>query len=120
MIYVFVSISVVAMTAAQLLLKKGLLAVGQSPQGWNELLRFFMRSYSNIYVISAVVLTIVAALAWIQAVSKTEISYIYPFMALSYLLVAVFSLWMFHENVTLLRMAGILVVCVGVFLVARS
>jgi hypothetical protein len=38
MIYVFVSIAIAAMTAAQLLLKKGLLAVGQSPQGWSELI----------------------------------------------------------------------------------
>jgi drug/metabolite transporter (DMT)-like permease len=120
MVYVFVSISVASITAAQLLLKKGLLAIGASPQGLSELLRFFLRSLSNIYVLSAFALTLVGALAWMQAVSKTEISYIYPFMALSYLLVAVFSMFMFHENVTLLRMAGILVICAGVFMVARS
>jgi drug/metabolite transporter (DMT)-like permease len=79
----------------------------------------FLRAYSNIYVIAAVVLTIVTAFAWMQAVSKTEISYIYPFMALSYLVVAVFSLWIFHENVTILRLPGMAVICLGVFLVAR-
>ena len=118
--YVLVFVSIVAMTAAQLMLKKGLTIVGQSPQGFSELLRFFLRAYSNIYVISAVVLTIITALAWVQAASKLEISYIYPFMALSYVLVAFFSIWMFHENVTALRWVGIVVVCLGVFLVARS
>jgi drug/metabolite transporter (DMT)-like permease len=119
-VYIFVAISIVAMTAAQLLLKKGLLAVGQAPQDWSELLRFFVKSYTNIYVIAAVILTIVTALAWMQAASKVEISYIYPFMAVSYILVALFSIWMFHENVTLLRWVGIGVVCLGVFLVSRS
>lgn len=118
--YTLIFISIVTMTAAQLLLKKGLLIVGQSPQSFGELLRFFGRAYSNIYVISAVVLTIIAAFAWMQAASKLEISYIYPFMAASYALVALFSIWMFHENVTVLRWVGIAVVCLGVFLVSRS
>ena len=118
--YVLIFISIAAMTAAQLLLKKGLLLIGQSPHSFGELFRFFSRAYSNIYVISAVVLTIITALAWIQVASKLEISYIYPFMALSYVLVAVFSIWMFHDNVSLLRWAGIAVVCLGVFLVSRS
>jgi drug/metabolite transporter (DMT)-like permease len=118
--YVLVFVSIVAMTAAQLMLKKGLTIVGQAPQGFSELLRFFLHAYSNIYIISAVILTIITALAWMQAASKLEISYIYPFMALSYVLVAFFSIWMFHENVTALRWVGIIVVCLGVFLVARS
>lgn len=120
MIYLLVFISVAAMTAAQLLLKKGLLLVGQSPQGFSELVRFFLRAYTNIYVILAVLLTIITAFIWVQVVSKTEISYIYPFMALSYVLVALFSMWLFNENVTFLRWVGIIVVCLGVFLVSRG
>ena len=58
--------------------------------------------------------------AWILAVARAELSHIYPFMALSYVLVALFSLLLFRENVTALRWAGILVICVGVFLVSRS
>lgn len=108
------------MSAAQLLLKKGLLIVGEAPKGFFEVIRFYCQSYSNIYVISAVLLTIVTAFAWIQAASKAEISYIYPFMALSYVLVTLFSMWMFNENVTAIRWVGIVVVCIGVFLVSRS
>jgi drug/metabolite transporter (DMT)-like permease len=118
--YILIFITIISTTAALLLLKKGLLIVGQSPQGFFELLRFFVKAYTNIYVISAVVLTIIAAFAWIQAASKLEISYIYPFMAISYALVALFSIWLFHENVTLLRWVGIAVVCLGVFLISRS
>lgn len=120
MVYVWVFISVVAMSAAQLLLKKGLLLVDQSPQNMGELIRFLGRAYSNVYVILAVILTIITALAWVQAASKYEISYLYPFMALSYVIVALFSTWMFHDHMTVLRWAGILVVCLGVVLISRS
>jgi drug/metabolite transporter (DMT)-like permease len=120
MVYVLVSISVVAMTAAQLLLKKGVLLVGGFPQNLSELGHFFSRAYTNAYILSAVFLTIITALAWILAVSKTELSQIYPFMALSYVLVALFSLFIFKEDVTVLRWVGIIVICIGVLIVSKS
>jgi len=108
------------MSAAQLLLKKGLHVVGEFPGRLSDLLPFFLKAYTNIYVISAVLLTIVTALAWILAVSKAQLSSIYPFMALSYVFVALFSLLIFKEDVTALRWVGIVVICAGVFLVSRS
>jgi uncharacterized membrane protein len=120
MIYILVFISIAAMTAAQLLLKKGMLLIGGFPQNLGELGHFFSKVYTNGYVLSAVFLTIITALAWILAVSKAELSQIYPFMALSYVLVALFSLLVFKEDVSALRWVGIIVICFGVFLVSRS
>lgn len=108
------------MTAAQLLLKKGVMLTGGFPQSLGDLIPFFVKAYTNAYIISAVILTIITALAWILAVSKAEISHIYPFMALSYVLVALFSFLIFKEDVNALRWAGIIVICIGVFLVSRS
>jgi uncharacterized membrane protein len=119
-VYLLIAISVVFITAAQLLLKKGLLLIGRYPQDLGEVLSFFVKAYTNPYVISAVVLTIITALAWILAVARAELSHIYPFMALSYVLVALFSLLMFKEDVTAIRWIGILAICLGVFLISRS
>lgn len=120
MVYFLVLISVVAMTAAQLLVKKGLIVVGQFPQNLGEAPHFFLRVCSNPYVIGAACMTIVTTLAWILAVSRAELSHIYPFMALSYVLVAAFSWWIFNEDVNALRWGGVIVICLGVFLVSRS
>lgn len=120
MVYLYVSISIAAMTAAQLLVKKGILSIGQLPQNFSELIPFFPRAFTNGYVISAISLVILTALAWILALSRAELSYIYPFMALSYILIALFSLIIFKENVTTLRWLGIVAICIGVFLVSRS
>ncbi len=120
MVYLLVLVSIAAMSAGQLLVKKGLLTIGHSPKDLGELLHFFSKAYTNGYIIAAVLLTVITALAWLLAVSKAEISYIYPFMALSYVLVALFSLLIFKEDVNALRWAGILVICLGVFLVSRS
>jgi uncharacterized membrane protein len=120
MVYLLVLISVAAMTAAQLLLKKGLLVVGHFPQRPAEMVDFFFKAYTNPYIITAVIMTILTALAWLAAVSKAELSHIYPFMALSYVLVALFSWLIFKEDVSLLRWSGIAVICLGVLLISRS
>jgi len=90
MVYVLVFISVVGMTAGQLFAKKGVLQVGGFPQNLGELGDFFSKAYTNAYILSAVFLNIMVALAWILALSKAQLSHIYPFMALSYVLVALF------------------------------
>ena len=82
--------SVAAMTAAQLLLKKGMLVVGQFPQNLGDFLPFLAKAFTNAYVLSAMFFTLATALAWILAVSKAELSYIYPFMAMSYVLFQVY------------------------------
>ena len=120
MVYLLVFISVAAMSAAQLLVKKGVLSAGPYPQNFSELIPFFLRAGTNAYVIGAVVLTIVTALAWILAITRAQLSFLYPFMALSYVLVALFSLIIFKEDVTAIRWVGIIVICLGVFLVSRS
>ena len=120
MLYFLILISISAMTAAQLLLKKGLLGVGQFPGSLNELIPFFLKAYTNIYIILAVLMTLVTALAWLLAVSRAQLSFIYPFMALSYVFVAIFSPIFFKEDVTIFRWLGILVICTGVFLISRG
>ena len=120
MIYILIFIAVISMTAAQLLAKKGILSLGQLPSTISEIIPFFLKVYSNVYVISAVLITIVASLAWLLALSRAQLSFAYPFMALSYVLVVLFSLLFFREDVSILRWSGILVICLGVFLVSRS
>jgi len=120
MVYILVLISVAAMTGAQLLLKKGVLLIGQFPQNLGELAHYFLKASTNVYIISAVLLTLVTALAWLLALSKGELSRLYPFMALSYVLVALSSWLVFKEDITSLRWMGIMVICLGVFLVSRS
>lgn len=120
MVYVFLALSIVFMSAAQLLLKRGLLEIGPFPADIKELILFYSKSCTNIYIIFAVVCTLFTAFVWFLVASKAQISFAYPFMALSYILVALFSLILFKEDVSLLRWIGIIVICTGVFLISRS
>ncbi len=120
MVYALVLITVAAMSAAQLMVKKGITLVGEFPDHVGGLAHFFLKACTNPYIIAAALLTIITGLTWLLAISKAELSHIYPFMALSYVLVALFSFLIFKEDVNALRWAGIVVICIGVFLVSRS
>jgi drug/metabolite transporter (DMT)-like permease len=62
----------------------------------------------------------IGTLAWIFAVSKREISYLFPLTALNYVVVALGGRLLFDESIPLKRWAGILVVVCGVVLMNRS
>ena len=94
--------------------------IGQIPQSFGELVPFFVRVFTNLYMLPAVVIWIVTALACILAVSKGELGHILPFMGLSFALVALFSTIIFKENLTAWSWLGIALVCTGVFLVTKG
>lgn len=120
MLYLLISLTVVAISSAQLLLRKGLVSIGHLPSALGDFIPFFLSVFTNAYCISAVILVLLAVPAWILALGRAQLSYVYPFTALSYVIVALFSLLLFKEDVGLLRWLGIIVICAGVFLVTRS
>ena len=63
---------------------------------------------------------VLAALAWIAALTRLDLSVAYPFLALNFVLIALSASMILGESIPLLRWAGIGVICVGILLVARS
>jgi len=114
-------VALAGVVSAQLLLRKGMLLVGQFPHSFSEVIPFFFRAFTNPYVFGAMLSAIIAGLAWISAISRAgELSRVYPFMALSYALVVLFSAIVLREDVTSLRWIGVIFIGLGVFLVSRS
>ena len=119
--YLFMLITLAGVVTAQLLLRKGMLLVGQFPHNFSEIIPFFLRAFTNLYVVSAIFSVLIAGLAWVSVISRAEhLSRVYPFMALSYVLVVLFSALILREDVIPLRWAGVILIALGVFLVTKS
>lgn len=105
----YISLAVLLGTAAQLFLKAGTNAMPVGPA-----LALEPRILAGIgcYAVSLVV--------WILALSKTPVSVAYPMVSLGFALNALLAWWLLGEAVTPLRIFGIGVIIVGVYLVARS
>jgi len=55
-----------------------------------------------------------------MALSRVEVSIAYPLLSVGYVVNALAASYLFGEAVTPLRLAGIAIIILGVFIVARS
>jgi multidrug transporter EmrE-like cation transporter len=107
-------------TAAQLFLKAGTTAVGQFAFTLDNALPVGMKLAFEPRILAGVACYAVSLIAWIMALSRTEVSVAYPMVSIGFALNALLAWWLLGEAVTPLRMLGIGVIIAGVYLVARS
>ncbi len=100
---------------AQITLKIGMTQYGPIGLGLGMILAVF-----HPIVFTGLALYFISAMFWIIALSKTEVSYAYPFASLGYAIVALLG-WLFlNEQIKLLRIIGITVIILGVYIVGKS
>ena len=75
---------------------------------------------SSPIVWGGLVLFGLSAVVWLFALSRASLSFAYPFAALSYVLILVFSVLVLHETVQPLRWLGVAFIVTGIVLVAQT
>jgi drug/metabolite transporter (DMT)-like permease len=83
-------------------------------------LRRLMVLAFNSYMISGIIVYGIATLYWMYLLGKYEYSYIYPMMAMTYVISILAAYYIFHEHLSLVRVLGVGFVIVGVFFIAKS
>ena len=74
----------------------------------------------NPYIIISLILTLLAGVTWMIAMTKFEISYAYPFTLLGLVLVTIFSVIFFGESVNTYKIIGIAVIVLGIVLISKG
>jgi uncharacterized membrane protein len=57
---------------------------------------------------------------WLIALSQKDLSYVYPFVALTFIIVLLLSKFLLHENVGLYRIVGTLIIIAGLIIVVNT
>lgn len=112
-------LSILSGVAGQTVIKMGVSQPGASEaaSGLFSLVNMIVRSP---LVLLGLMLYGIGALAWIAVLSRVNLSVAYPFLALNFILVTLSSLLFLGESIPGLRWVGVLVICGGILLVARS
>jgi uncharacterized membrane protein len=71
-------------------------------------------------LLSGFVAAFCAALCWMGAVARFNLSYAYPFMSLNFVLVGILSAVFFSDAFTVPKVLGLTLICLGVFVTARG
>jgi multidrug transporter EmrE-like cation transporter len=62
----------------------------------------------------------VSVVVWVLALSRVDVSIAYPMLSIGYVVNALAAWALFGESLTAMRLAGIGIIIVGVFVLARS
>jgi multidrug transporter EmrE-like cation transporter len=80
----------------------------------------FPRVFLNWQVDLGLVLYALSTLFWLSALSKKDLSYAYPFIAGTYIIVLALSYFVLGEHFSVTRLIGAGVVIAGLFIIIRS
>lgn len=118
--FVLIIIGVLLNAAAQLLLKAGTNAVGPVALDARGLAAAAPRLALEPHILGGLVCYAISVVVWILALSRTEVSVAYPMLSIGYIVNALAAWYLFAEPLTPTRIAGIVVICIGVVLITRS
>jgi multidrug transporter EmrE-like cation transporter len=102
-------VGVLLNATAQLLLKAGTNAM---PLG--------LRLAIEPHILAGLACYVVSVVVWIVALSRVPVSIAYPMLSIGYVVNAIAAWYLLGEAVTPMRLVGIGIIVLGVFIVARS
>ena len=120
MSYVYVGATIVLTVYGQLVIKWQVSRAGGLPPEPSAKVGFLLHLLLNPWVASGLVAALIAALAWMAAMTKLELSFAYPFMSLSFVFVLVLSALLLRESLTPYKVIGMALVIIGLFISSRS
>lgn len=119
-IFYFIFFAIILNTAAQLLLKVGMTKIGSFTCSFNNLMPIFWQVCLSPAILFGLSCYVFSVLVWLVVLSRADVSLAYPLTSLGYITTAVAAYYLFHEPLSATRLAGIVVIIVGVYLIARS
>lgn len=118
--FLLVLTGVLLNAAAQLLLKAGVAHVGVIKLQFATIIAAGWKLAFEPHILGGLACYVVSVVVWILALSRVPVSIAYPVLSLGYVVVAVASWFLFGEALNALRITGIVVIIVGVYLITRG
>lgn len=103
---------------SQLVMRWQVASAGDLPADFSGKVRFILSLLTNPWVISGVFATLMAGIAWMLAMTRFEVSYAYPFVGLSFILIMILSALIFGETIGVYKVVGTMLVVAGVIIAA--
>jgi drug/metabolite transporter (DMT)-like permease len=116
-------ISVLFAALAQLTLKHGMNQVtdgGAQPLSLHHPSDTVARIITNFSVWAGLALFVLSASVWLIILSRTSLSFAYPFASLTYVLILLFDRFVLNEPISGLRYGGVALIIAGLVLISRT
>ena len=79
-----------------------------------------LRMLANPLIVMSLLMIVSGGVLWVVAMSKYELSFLYPFMSLNFLVIVVGSQFFLGESVSIYRYVAVVLIIVGLVIISRS
>jgi multidrug transporter EmrE-like cation transporter len=118
--YLYIAATIALTVFGQIAIKMQVAQAGAMPAAGADKLLFLLKLLLNPWIVAAFGAAFLASVAWMGAMSKFQLSHAYPFMALNFVIVLGLSAWLFNEPMSVTRMAGVALICIGTVVAAQG
>ena len=119
-VYTIILLAVILNTAAQIVMKIGIGKIGAFAFTLANFIPVVLKIIASPWIILGIIIYTISCGMWLMVLSRAPVSIAYPLSSLGYVTSAIASYYLLNENLSVVRIAGIIVILVGVYMVARS
>jgi len=105
---------------SQIMLKKGMTEINLGSLSAGNIFSAVPAILFNIFVVGGLLMMVVSMASHLLVLSKVDISFAYPFLGLSFVLITLWGHYVLAEPLNFYKIAGVAFIVCGVALVARS
>ncbi|NLK20511.1 MAG: EamA family transporter [Epulopiscium sp.] len=109
--------SVILGAIGQVILKVGANKLGEFSLSLNTLYKDLISIIKTPEIVLGVVFFFMSFLLWIKVLTKNELSYSYPMVSLNYIIIMIISFFIFHEEISIKKIIGTILIVLGVWVV---
>jgi drug/metabolite transporter (DMT)-like permease len=115
MTFFLILINILLSVVGQSLAKSGVAKIGAFTN--MPIREFIIKALTSPLIVTGAGLYFFSALIWFMVLSKVELSVAYPSLSLGYIAILLVSYFFLGEAITLGKVAGVLLICSGVYLI---
>ncbi len=119
-VYGLILLAVIINVAAQMLLKVGMQKIGYFEFTAGNIWPVGLQVAQSVPIIIGMACYVLSVVVWMMVLSRAEVSMAYPLSSIGYVLVALAAWWLLDEGLTAMRVTGIFVIILGVYLVSKT
>jgi len=118
--YIYIINTIIFTVYGQLVLKWRLSQCGELPSSIEDKIIALLKLLLDPFILSGFISAFLAALCWMVTLTKFELSYAYPFMGLTFVVVLLLSSILFQEVINAHKVIGIILIVVGIVIGSQS
>lgn len=118
--YFYLFLNIFFTVYSQIVLKWQLNLCGDFPEQFKDKILFFISFIFKPWVFSSLLAVVFASVTWILTLSRLELSSVYPFTMISFVIILILSSLIFQESVDKNKILGVFFILVGLIFISNN